>query len=368
MKKIIRVLHVVPNMNSGGIENLIMNIYRNIDREKLQFDFLVHYNKRSYFDDEIEKLGGKIYRFPVLENKNLIKYLIDLNRFFSLHREYKIIHGHMSSLAFFYLGLAKKNGIPVRIAHSHGSSHLKSIKGYLKHIMFRLAKINANYYFACSTEAGKYLFGNKSKFKIIPNAIDLNKFKFDNKKRIEIRKKLGLKYKFVIGHVGRFSMEKNHDFIIDIYNAYFKINKNSALVLIGVGELEKKIKEKINELNLNDNVLMLGLRNDVADLYQAMDLFLMSSIYEGLPLTGIEAQESGLCCLFSDTITKEVKISNNIKFLSLSDSCEKWAEEIAKSENYDRLNVEMHDSLFDIKNLAKRLEKFYIENNNKDGE
>lgn len=363
MKKVCRVLHVVPNMNSGGIENLIMNIYRKIDRDKLQFDFIVHYNKKGVFDDEIEQLGGKIYRFPVMEDKNLLKYIKDLNRFFKTHKEYKVVHGHMASLAYLYLGAAKRNGVPVRIAHSHGTSHLKSLKGYCKYIMFKFAKYNANYYYACSTEAGNYLFGKKRQFEFIPNAIELNKFSYNEETRKKVRKELKLDDKIVIGHVGRFNLQKNHDFLIDIFKSIYEKNKKCILLLIGVGELEEKIKQKIKDYNLEDNVLMLGLRRDVDKLYQAMDIFLMPSLFEGLPLTGVEAQASKLKCIFSSEITKEVRITDNIEFIDLSLGADKWAEIVLNNLKYDRKKIKINDSRFDINVLAKQMQEKYIEFN-----
>lgn len=363
MKKVCRVLHVVPNMNSGGIENLIMNIYRKIDRDKLQFDFIVHYNKKGVFDDEIEQLGGKIYRFPVMEDKNLLKYIKDLNRFFKTHKEYKVVHGHMASLAYLYLGAAKRNGVPVRIAHSHGTSHLKSLKGYCKYIMFKFAKYNANYYYACSTEAGNYLFGKKRQFEFIPNAIELNKFSYNEETRKKVRKELKLDDKIVIGHVGRFNLQKNHDFLIDIFKSIYEKNKKCVLLLIGVGELEEKIKQKIKDYNLEDNVLMLGLRRDVDKLYQAMDIFLMPSLFEGLPLTGVEAQASKLKCIFSSEITKEVRITDNIEFIDLSLGADKWAEIVLNNLKYDRKKIKINDSRFDINVLAKQMQEKYIEFN-----
>lgn len=360
-KEVYRILHVVPNMNSGGIENLIMNIYRKIDRTKIQFDFIVHYEKKGFFDDEIESLGGKIYRFPVIENKNVIKYIKDLNQFFKTHKEYKVVHGHMASLAYLYLGIAKKYRVPVRIAHSHGTSHLKNLKGYCKYIMFKFAKYNANNYYACSTEAGNYLFGKNRKFEFIPNAIELEKFAYSEKTREEVRKKLKINDKIVIGHVGRFNLQKNHEFIIDIFKAISEKNKKCVLLLIGIGELQEKIKQKICDYKLEDKIYMLGLRKDVAELYQAMDIFLMPSLFEGLPLTGVEAQASKLKCIFSDTITREVKITDNIEFLNLSIGAEKWAEIVLNNINYDRKKVKINNTIFDIKTLAKQMQQKYID-------
>lgn len=172
----IRVLQVVPNMQAGGLESFIMNVYRHIDRNKVQFDFLVHYNKHCFFDDEIENLGGTIYRFSVREDNRVFKYIRALNRFFREHTEYKVIHGHMASLAFIYLYVAKKYKIPIRIIHSHNSKTEKTMKGYCKLFLSKFAKRNANTRFSCSKMAGKFLFGNKN-YKVIPNAIDIDKLK-----------------------------------------------------------------------------------------------------------------------------------------------------------------------------------------------
>lgn len=359
----IRVLHIVPNMQQGGIENFLMNIYRNIDREKVQFDFLVHYQKKYFFDDEIEKLGGKIYRLSVREDNNLIKYIHDLNKFFKEHNEYRIVHGHMASLGYFYLNAAKENGVPIRIAHSHGANYLKTLKGYTKSFLFKLFKLPANIYWACSNEAGKFLFGKNTKFELIPNAINMKKFIYNIDIRSEVRNELNLNNKLVIGHVGRFNLQKNHSFILDIFNEIHKINSNTVLILIGSGELEKNIKEKINKLKLNDDVKLLGIRNDVNRIYQAMDLFLMPSLFEGLPLTGVEAQASKLRCFFSDVITNEVKITNNIKFIPLSETPKKWAELMLKEAYYNRDAVKIENDRFNIINLSKELQQKYIKFN-----
>lgn len=360
----IRILQVVPNMQQGGIENLIMNLYRNIDRSKVQFDFLVHYKEEFYFDKEIEKLGGRIYHFSVMNDKNVIKYYFDLRKFFSKHKnEYKVIHGHMASLAFIYLGVAKKFGINTRIIHSHGTSHLKSLKGYVKFLLFKLAKYNANKYFACSTEAGRYLFGN-SEFEIIPNAIELEKFKYDRSVRSQIRDELGIKESsLVIGNIGRFNLQKNHTFIIDIFSKILEKEKNVILLLVGIGELQQEIKEKIEKLKLENNVLLLGVRKDVEKIYQAMDIFLMPSLFEGLPLTGVEAQASKVRCYFSDTITKEMIISDNVEYLPLNLSAQEWCDAILERNKYDRENVILYNNDFDIKYLSDKMEKRYIEYN-----
>lgn len=215
----IRVLMVVSIMNSGGIENYIMNVLRKIDRNKIQFDFLVHHQREGFFDKEIEALGGRIYRLPVLDDFNLIKYLRELNIFFKHHPEIQIVHGHLSSLAFFYLWFAKKNNIKWRIVHSHGAGYLKTVKGFAKNLLFRGAKTHGNIFYACSQEAGEYLF-NKGKFEIMPNGVDSERFTFKRNVRTEIRNYLKINNEFVIGHVGRFNLQKNHKFILSLFNRF----------------------------------------------------------------------------------------------------------------------------------------------------
>lgn len=365
MKEPIRILQVVPNMQQGGLENLIMNIYRNIDRTKVQFDFLVHYKKEFFFDKEIEKLGGKIYRFSVREDNNFIKYYKDLCDFFKEHSgEYRVVHGHMASLAFIYLRIAKKYNIPVRIIHSHGTSHLKNIKGYLKYFTFKMADKYATDRFACSTEAGKYLFGVKN-FKIINNAIDMDKFKYNESLRRTKRNELQLEDKFVIGHIGRFNLQKNHKYLIKFFSNIVKKNHNARLLLIGIGEELENIKDFVRKLNISDYVFFLGQRNDVCELYQAMDVFCMPSKFEGLPLTGIEAQVSGLPCVFSDQITREVKISNNCIFLPLDEDTKKWEEcvETVNNKIINRLSEyqKMKETNYNIKILSKNVEGLYLD-------
>ena len=357
----IRILQVVPNMQQGGIENFIMNIYRNIDRNKVQFDFLVHYNREYFFDKEIKSLGGEIYHFPIMENPNILKYFLHLNKFFKKHTEYKVIHAHMASLAFFYLGIAKHNSIKIRIIHSHEKSFLKNIKGYIKYFLFKLAKYNANYYFACSTEAGKYLFKNRT-FEIIPNAIDFEKFKYDYSIRYRLRKEMNLENKFIIGHIGRFNSQKNHDFIIETFYECQKNINNAILMLIGCGELEDRIRKKVKDLNIENKVLFLGTRKDVNELYQTMDLFIMPSKFEGLPVSGIEAQVNGLQCIFSDNITREVDISKKSLFLPLDEIL--WKDKIIEQFNNQtrvmNYTSSLIDSSFDIKKLAKIIQERYV--------
>lgn len=367
----IRVLHVVNTMDMGGLETFIMNIYRNIDRNKVQFDFLKHRNTKSYYDDEIEKLGGRVYSVSQINPLKQNSYLKELRNFYLQHPEYTIIHSHINSFSLYPLREAKKvNKDITTVAHSHIAKSKKSFLNYrfpfVEYNKRHLKKFTS-YNFACSVVAGKWLYGDdiekENNFKIINNAIDTSKFLFNQETRERIRTQLDIQNKFVIGHVGRFNDQKNHDFIIDIFNSVKKLKKDAILLLIGDGNLKKEIQEKVNKLGLSSSVYFLGLRNDTNELLQAMDLFLMPSKFEGLPVTLIEAQASGLRCVVSTEITREVDITGLINFIDLEKSVEEWVHEIIQFDNkYERLNTEnmIINSGYDAKANAKFFEKFYI--------
>lgn len=363
--KPIRILQVVPNMHAAGLETLIMNLYRNIDRTKIQFDFLVHYTERCFYDDEIEALGGHIYRLSLREDGNLVKYIKDLKKFFSKH-QYMIVHGHMASTACFYLKYAKKYNVPIRILHSHNTSTERNLKGKIKKQMLKISTLYANEYFACGNDAGKFLYGN-NKFEIIHNAIDLNKFKYDDKTRNSARKKYNLHDDFVIGHIGRFNSQKNHKFIIEIFEKYHNLHLKSKLVLIGEGELEKEIKQIVKDKGLEQCVLFLGVLKDTNSIYNMLDAFVLPSLFEGLPVVGVEAQAAGCNIIMSDKITKEVKVTNYVKYLPIdtSDSIDKWVTELEnismnKEKKKNDVYMQLTKAGFNASEEAKRLQKIYL--------
>lgn len=360
--KPIRVLEVCQRMEAAGVQSFLMNIYRNLDREKVQLDFLVHYDDRNFYDDEIEALGGKIYRFPVRENYNIIKYVRDLCTFLREHKEYRIIHGHMDSLGMIYLRCAQCEGIKVRIAHSHNSSVQDGIKKYFRLFMIKRYKEYANHLFACSNDAGKFMFGD-SDFEVIHNVIDSEKFKYDITVRNNKRKEIGCSDSFVIGNVGRLHVQKNQLFLVDVFYQILKQIPNSKLLLIGSGELEKELKKKIQEYGISEQVIILNNRKDVNELYQAMDVYVMPSLYEGLPVSAIEAQASGLLCVFSDSITKETDITGNVKYISLDQSAEYWAKHIislfSKHERKDMKEAIVKRG-YDAKTVALNIQNMYL--------
>lgn len=360
MNKPIKILNIVPNMRAAGIETFIMNVYRNIDREKIQFDFLVHNSKREFYDDEIERLGGKIYRLSLKDDKNIFKYIRDLDQFFKTHKEYNIIHGHMQSMMPLYLFLAKKNNITTRIAHSHNNSYEKSAKGIILHIFSRLSKYFSTINFACSEDAGKYLFKNR-KFEVINNGIDINKFQFDEQTRNKIRKKLDIKENEILfGNIGRMEKQKNQKFLIDVFKKVYTKQKNVKLLIIGTGSLEKKLKKQVNKLNLKNQIIFLKNINNVNEYMQGMDLFLLPSLYEGLGIVLIEAQMNGLHCIATkDTVATETRITSNIEYLKLEKDL--WIEEICKYKIKER-EIKENEAIrqFSIDNVAKNLQEKYI--------
>ncbi len=358
----IRVLHVVTYMGRGGLETMIMNYYRNIDRSKVQFDFLTHRYERWDYDDEIESLGGKICNLPKL-NPLSPRYLKALDNFFKEHKEYKIVHCHQDCLSGIVLKYAKKNGVPFTIAHSHSSSQNKNLKYIIKLIAKKSIPEYADYLFACGKEAGEWMF-DTSEFTILNNAIDTKRYIYNEKKSMEMKKRLGITNKFVIGHVGRFRQEKNHSFIIDIFRKVCEKEPNSVLLLVGDGPLEEYIKKKVEDLGLLDKVKFLGARNDVNDLMQSMDVFILPSLYEGIPLTMIESQASGLDCIISDKVPKECIVTKNVKSISLEKSSKYWASEIIKSKYKARESLynEIQNAKFDIKSNAIWLQEFYLKN------
>lgn len=365
MKSPIRVLHVLGSLDCGGAETMVMNIYRSIDRSSIQFDFITHTFAKGFYEDEIIKLGGKIYRVPRYTGKNHFKYKKIWNEFFLNHQEHSIVHSHVRSTAAIYLKIAKKYD-KVTIAHSHSTaSRGNAIESVIKYFMQLPIRYTSDYLFACSEESGKWLFGEKAtkknNYKIIKNAIDVNKYTFNEKIRNKIRKDLEIENKFVVGHVGSFSQPKNHYFLLEIFNEINKQNNNSTLLLVGNGELRKSIENQILMLGLKNRVILTGAVNNVNELLQAMDVFVFPSLYEGLPVSVIEAQAADLPCIISDTITTEVCVTPLVKQMSLGLPAEVWASEILKQQYTVREN--MYSCLvkagYDIDTLAKKMTEFY---------
>ena len=363
MSEPIRVLHILQRMEAAGVQTLLMNLYRKIDRDRVQFDFLVHYTAPQFFDEEIEALGGKIYRFTVREDYNFSKYYRDLNNFFKEHTEYKIVHGHMHSLGGIYFHAAKKNGVPVRIAHSHTNSTQKDAKQFVKILMNHLYAVDANVLFACSSAAGKYMFGTK-RFEVINNAIITDNFVYSEMSRQNKRRELSIADKFVIGSVGRFEIQKNQRFAVEVFEKISKVRSDSVLLLVGTGSMQNEIKALVAKKGLKEKVLFLGNRRDVAELYQAMDVFVMPSLFEGLGIVGVEAQAAGTPVVCTDTLPMEIDVSTLIYRLSLEKSAGEWADMIMKAadnpQRHQNMKSYIIEANYDMKKKKKRMQTFYI--------
>lgn len=360
-----RVLQIVTSMDRGGAETMIMNHYRAIDKEKIQFDFLVHRSHRGAYYDEIEKMGGQIYRAFPIRPWSYHKYFKFLNTFFKLnHHKYIAVHSHIQENSGFPLKYAQKYGIACRIAHSH----IADLGIDYKYLFRLFGKIFVKKYatekFTCGKDAGIFLYGKHNDFTVFNNAIDSEKFKYNSESRTQIRHKLGLENKYVIGHVGRFGAQKNHTFLIDVFNEILSREKNSILVLVGDGPLRFAMEDKAKKLQINDKVLFLGLRSDIPELLQAFDVFLFPSLFEGLPVSIIEAQAAGLPCILSDTIDNKTAITPNVKFVSLSADIQTWVETLLSFKNFVRQDTSEYiiKANYDIHNNAKWLEEFYLAN------
>ena len=358
----IRVLQVVTHMERGGLESMIMNYYRHIDREKVQFDFLVHRQEQASFDDEIESLGGRIYRLPRLVpwSKN---YLSTLNRFFDEHPEYKVIHVHQDCLSSVILKVAAQHNVSVRVAHSHSANQDKNLKYPIKLWYKRSIPKYATNLFACGKGAGDWMFGG-APFQIINNAIDVEAYAYNLTKRQEIRRQLNFENELTIGHVGRFNQPKNHPFLLDIFATLLKKEPNAVLLLVGGGEDMPKIQTKAQALGIAEHVRFLGIRSDVADLMQAMDIFVFPSLYEGLPVTMVEAQAAGLPCIISDKVPPECIITEGlVDILPLSAGTETWSEKLLEKRDTPRTDrrAEIAARGFDITTEAVKLQEFYLE-------
>lgn len=361
-----RVLQVLASLDRGGAETMIMNIYRNIDRAKLQFDFVVNEQRKEYaYESEIKELGGRIYRVPRYTLGNYLSYKQAWKRLLCEHPEWLIIHGHHTSSAFIYLRVAKSLN-RITISHSHIAGGEHSVKSYLKVIMRYPLRYMADYLFACSKSAAIWMYGKHSHSAyIINNAIDAEKFVFNKNMRKDKRKELQIEDKFVIGHVGRFHIQKNHKFLIDIFKEVHDRNRDSVLLLVGDGDLRQSIEEKVNNLGLADNVIFTGVRSDIPELFQAMDVFVFPSLYEGLGIVAVEAQAAGLHCIVADTIPKEAYVTDLVEKEYLKTSKELWAERILKyAKGYDRRNTyeQIKSSGYDIEETSNWLEEFYLRN------
>ena len=360
-KQPIVVAQIMGKWVGGGVEAVIMNYYRNIDRSKIQFDFICDEDSTNIPYEEIKSLGGGVILIPPYQK--VFKYHKELKRVIK-QGNYKIIHSHINTLSVFSLFAAKCAEVPIRIAHSHATTNKKEFKrNIIKCILRPLNMIYASNYACCSDDAGKWMFGN-NKVKKINNAIELKMFSFDNKIREEYREKLKIqKNQIVIGHVGRMVETKNHSFLIKIFSKICEEN-DAILLLIGQGPLEEKLKKQVELFGLQSKVFFLGQKKDINNWYQTFDAFVLPSLYEGFGMALLEAQVSNIPCIVSNNVPKEAKLINDVVFLSLNDSANLWSRKVIElaNKNKRKSNEKLISSCgYEIKTESIKLEKWYQE-------
>lgn len=366
-KQPVRILHVFAWFNQGGIENFIMNVYRNIDRSKIQFDFAFPINKKGYFDEEVNSLGGRIYFFDS-EKISVGNYYRNLKRIINDYGPYTVVHSHVYYYSGIVLLIARLCGINIRIAHSHDTVKGRKptlLRKLYEKIMRRAIKINATDLLSCSNLAGQYVFGNKSLYKVLYNGIDLDRFSFKQKNRIKIRKDLGIsdEHKLIL-NVGRFTEQKNHDFLIEVFKEILDRNLDYRLLMIGTGPLEDEIRGKIEAYGFLDKCFFLHNIQNTEDYYCASDVFLLPSRYEGMGIVCMEAQATGLPSLLSTEVPKEISVTDIVHYLNLNDSVGEWASEVMalanKSVKRNNYSERLRDTSFDVDRTVMDLTNIYL--------
>lgn len=359
------MLQVFGGLNRGGSETMVMNLYRNIDRDKIQFDFVTHLDEKGDYEDEIEKMGGRIFRVPRYKIVNHKEYINAWKKLLRDHPEWKIVHGHMYTLASIYLKVAR-NEDRITIAHSHNTSNGKGLKSMVKTIIERPLASIADRYMACSNEAGIWLFGEDivdgDKYTMLPNSIDVDSFKFNEEKRKKIRKNLDLNGKIVLGHIGRYNYQKNFPFLIEFVEELKQRNSDYVLLQIGDGKKDEELQSKIKEKSLEKNFISLGVRNDIPDLMQVMDIFILPSLFEGLPVTVVEAQASGLPCLISDRVTEEVNLTRSIDYLPIDQGIDIWVNKVLNMSKERKLDApdKVRKAGYDTSDIANMIQEYYF--------
>lgn len=368
MQEPIRILMLFTILNRGGAETMVMNYYRNIDRTRVQFDFLVHREERGAYEDEIEALGGRIYRMMPLYPLTFGKYQKQISNFFDEHPEYRIIHGHCSELGYFIYKEAHKRRIPVIIAHAHSANAMWDKKWFFRTYFKYAMRKYVTHFFTCGEEAGVWLAGKKLGKKAVlqRNSIDTQRYRYSSETSAKVRKSLGIPADCaVIGHVGSFQKVKNHAFLIDVFQKLHQRYPLTRLVLVGEGSLRMEMMQRVKDLELEEAVLFLGSRSDVPDLLKAMDVFVFPSLWEGLSVAMMEAQSAGLPCVVSDTIPKEVGMTDLVTFVSLNESIDTWIAAIekawSKENDRSRYPALVAAKGYDIQQNVVWLQNYYVE-------
>ncbi|OUQ43271.1 glycosyl transferase family 1 [Gemmiger sp. An120] len=357
----LRILQCVNQMNRAGLETMLMNYYRQMDRSRVQFDFLTHRPEEGHYDAEIAALGGRVYHAPRLYPQNYPAYFRSMAEFYRQHLEYKIVHSHIDAMSYLPLLAAKGAGVPVRIAHSHSAGIDRDMKYPLKLLFRRQLHTVTTLELACGETAGRFLFRGRP-FEVVANAIDTSRYRFDTQLRQETRRQLNISaHTFVVGHVGRFYYPKNQPFLIRAFAQLHERLPDSLLLLAGAGELQQQAKDTAVQLGLGESVRFLGVRDDVPALMQAMDLFAMPSLFEGLPMVGLEAQAADLPVLFSANVPRDVCISEKCAFLALENGETAWAQAMERTAKAPGERAAREMGVHDIRRAAPLLQQRYEE-------
>jgi glycosyltransferase involved in cell wall biosynthesis len=361
----IRILEVVNVMDRAGLETFLMNHYRHIDRDVVQMDFLTHRPVAGAYDDEIRSLGGRIYRAPRLYPQNWLRYHKWMNSFFAEH-DYPVVHSHIDAMSYFPLTMARSNRVTVRVAHSHNDSVDRDVKYPIKEICRRKLPGVATDYWACSQAAGAFLFGerNRDRVHVVKNAIDLSRFGFDPEARRSMRADLGVSEgQLLVGHVGRFSAVKNQSFLLHVLAELVSQGEDAVLALVGDGELREHVEREAGESGLGERVRFLGVRSDVDRLDQAFDILCFPSLHEGIPVSLIEAQASGLPILVSDRVDEAALALPNARRLPLEAPAGEWARSIremaAGGRDGDPIG-RLTEAGYEINESARALQESYL--------
>lgn len=367
----LRVLHIAPGIDGGGVGGVIYNYLSHMDLSNAHVEVLVRdYGHRQFLHDRFDELNIKVH-YVIQRKENIIEHFRSVREIIRLGN-FDVVHCHDQNWSYVYLKIAKELGVPVRIAHSHLTVQTSGkLKIAILDLLTPALKRTATGYFACGVAAGAYMWGDQiahsDKLYVMNNAVDVEVFRFDLEQRIRYRNELGLENKTVIGHIGRFNEQKNHKFLIDIFVEYTKLDSEAVLVLVGIGELEDQIRDLVKRKDLEDKVMFLGQRTDVAKLYNAYDVFVLPSLYEGLPVVGIEAQANGLPCCFSDTISDEVVVLPSTRVIKLADSAKQWAASLAEQVESQTLKERENavsyliNSGYSIDKEAEKLKRYYID-------
>lgn len=361
----LRILHIVEKIErNNGVTAVVLNYFRHINHKAVMFDFITHGSGEQELENEILEGGGKIYVFPDLKIQNIKKCKSQIRTLLNQKNKYSIIHCHIPNMAFMYLKVAKEKNIPIRIIHSHNSQGSDKISKTIRNnVLHKIGISYANHFMTCSHLAARYLFGKQSqKAFLLHNAVDLKKYSYNKDIREKTRQELGLRGKIVIGHVGRFCKQKNHIFMLGFFQKLVKRNNNYRLLLIGSGELDEVIKETSKKMGIINYIIFAGVQTDIPKYLMAMDCFVLPSLFEGLPVSGVEAQVSGLTSFFSNKITGETKISPNASFLNLDKQV--WADKIDKYVKNSEINKidnykEITDQGYNIEVEANKLLQYY---------